>query len=106
MQTEILGDFKIIPEELESEKISGVNSSLMVSLGIFAIVFFILLLLVAVYLVLKFFKDRVNGLLLKVYLNLKKTLFFDSIIRYMIESNLELTWQNMMFVATMASYDT
>ena len=75
-------------------------------MGIFVVVLFVLILLLILYCVLKAFASRVKNACTSILTKLKKTLFFDSFIRFFIESNLQMCLDNIFFVALYLSFET
>ena len=67
------------------------DSSLMKSLGLFLVVLLGLVFLVVIYLAIKASKTK-SGIAYKIRLKLEKKLFYSSFLRYMIVSNLKLTY--------------
>ena len=64
-------------------------------MGIFAIVLALLLLLLLLYCLLKTFAAKLKRFCQTITEKIKKILFFDGIIRYMIEGCLKITWTNL-----------
>ena len=93
-------------EAKEAEEVGGVSRNLLVGLGIFFVVLFGLIFLVIVFYILKTYRARVRKYACeKLYHALRKTLFWDSFIRYIIEGNLDLCYQNILFVHLYTSFD-
>ena len=90
----------------EDEEVRGVSKNLIKGLGIFAVVMLLLIFLLILYINLRFCRSRNLNCCNELYKKLSKSLFYDSFIRYMIESNLDITYENIFFVHLFMSFET
>ena len=101
--------FETAKEKLGNEELAAIgikHTSLFWSLGGFAVALVLLLILFAIYCLVKYLRKRYPELQ-KVEDFLKKKLFYNSWIRYMITANLKLTHTSIFFLAiTGVSFDS
>ena len=81
------------------------DSALTKSLGLFFVVIIGLLLLVLVYFMVKASKNE-KSIAFKIKVKLEKKLFYSSFLRYMIISNLKLTFTTWAFLMSQWSFET
>ena len=79
------------------------QANIFISLGLFALAFVVIMVLVVLYFCMEGFRDRCCACCKIRIRELKEVLFFDTFIRYLIEGNLKLTFENFMFLAASAS---
>ena len=92
--------------ENEEEEIKGVKKNIILSLGVFALVLIFLTLLLILYCILNSFNKRGRRCCMSLHQVLRKNLFYDSFIRWMIEANFGMAYENIAFVLMYANYDT
>ena len=81
------------------------DSSMYKSYGLFGVVVLGLLLLLVLYKMIKCLKQR-SGLAQKLRIALEKKLFYSSFLRYLIVSNLKLTYTIWAFLLAKGSFDS
>ena len=87
-------------EELEGEAAAS-GSNIFITMGIFAIALVGLVILLILYCILKTFAARLKRCCGGIIAKMKKALFFDGIIRYLIEGNLKITFANLAVLGSM-----
>ena len=102
METVIPPSVMQLPSEKE-ELEKYIKGNIILSMGLFFVVLAGLFILLVIFCIMQAFRRRIANCCTFVYRKLEATLFYNSLIRYMIEGNLKLTFTHIFILAEESS---